>query len=326
LKKTEQRVLVSGANGSIGSALVNALLAEGFGVVACYRAENVPTLKAGSAGLKRMLFQNISADTDWHEALKNIDCVVHCIGLSEVKSVSSNEAMRRLNYVNRDITANLAKQANDAGVKRFIFLSSIKVNGEGSPTGKPFTLEDLPSPQSSYGLSKWNAELALQSMTKRSDFDVVIIRAPMVYSHSGKGNLEKLFSIIKTGIPIPKLTDENKRSFVSMDNLLDFIICCVNHKSVMNCVLFVSDGRDLSTKELVEMLYMVDGKVPNYLPFSEAVFKTLLGIFRRQGLRTKLFGSLQIDIKQSQALLSWTPPNQTKQSFRKYYSGNRFEI
>ena len=325
MKKTRQRILVAGANGLIGSALVKSLLSEDFYVVACYRAQNVPVSKGNSARLQKVFFQNISANTDWREALRDIDCVVHCIGLSEVKFVSRNEAMRRFNYVNRDITANLAKQANEAGVKRFIFLSSIKVNGEKSSADKPFTLDDLPSPQSLYGMSKWNAECALQGMTESSGLSVIIIRSPMVYSPFGKGNVEKLLSLIKTGMPIPKLTDKNKRSFVSIDNLLDFIICCLNNKSAVNRVLLVSDGRDLSTRELVEMLYMAEGKAPKYLPFSEAALRFVLGIFNRNGLRTKLFDSLQIDIKQSQELLGWTPPHQTHQSFREYYSGDRFD-
>ena len=207
-------------------ATVSKLLEQGSEVIACSRSESKSAYIPGHKNLRRATLRNISAATDWSRHLRNIDCVVHCIGASTVKSFSNIEALSGLDYVNRDITVNLAKQAKMAGVKKFIYLSTIKVNGEESDRGVPVKPGDHPKPESYYGISKWNAEQAIKKLALPSTFEVIIIRAPMVYSGLSTGNIEKLLYLIKTGLPLPEVTDENQRSIIAIDNLVDFINCC----------------------------------------------------------------------------------------------------
>ena len=295
-------------------------------MIACSRSGSESANITTHKNLRRVMLGNISATTDWSEHLSNIDCVVHCIGASTVKPFSNLAPLDEFNYVNRDITLNLAKQAKMAGVAKFIYLSTIKVNGEKSDTAIPLKPQDHPNPESHYGISKWNAEQAIRKLALPSTFDVFIIRAPMVYSRSGKGNIEKLLSLIKTGLPLPEMTDKNKRSIIALDNLTDFITCCVKSNVKINETLFVSDDRDFSTKELVEMLYKSCGKSPRYIPFSEAIFHGSLKVLRQRDLSIKLFGSLRMDIEQSKKLLNWSPSFLTEKAFQEYYSGDKFEI
>jgi nucleoside-diphosphate-sugar epimerase len=226
------------------------------------------------------------------------------------------KAFREVNVVG---TLNLARQAAAAGVKRFIFISSIKVNGEQTPLGQLFFSHDVPSPEDFYGISKHEAEQGLRELAAETGMEVVIIRPPLVYGPDVKGNFANMIKLVGKGLPLPLGAVHNKRSLVALDNLVDLIITCIDHPGAANETFLVSDGEDLSTTQLLQGVAEAMGKPSRLIPVPAGLLKfgaTLLG---KKALAQRLLGSLQVDISHTQKCLNWTPPLTVKQGLQRCF-------
>ncbi|MEZ6854233.1 hybrid nucleoside-diphosphate sugar epimerase/sugar transferase [Halodesulfovibrio aestuarii] len=299
------KVLVTGATGFVGNALCRSLgAAADYDVVATSRNmasfdEAVTVIPTG----------DYVTFTDWENVFCNVDVVIHTAGRAHVMNDTAQDPLSEFRRVNRDATLRLAEAAANAGVKRFIFLSSIKVNGEYTQNGIPFTPEQKEAPEDAYGVSKLEAEQGLQELAKNLDMEIVIIRLPLVYGVGVKGNFVSLMRLVATGIPLPFgcITD-NKRSFVYLQNLIDFIRLCLAHPNAANQIFLVSDDRDISTSTLVRDLSAALGVRSILLPLPVGVFELCAVLIKKPQISQRLCGSLQVDIFKSKSLLGWQPP------------------
>ncbi|WP_257254804.1 MULTISPECIES: NAD-dependent epimerase/dehydratase family protein [unclassified Endozoicomonas] len=294
------RVLVTGANGFVGSVLYNKLKEEcSLDVVGTVRKNEDPYLSGVlSVG-------SIDARTDWTEALEGVSVVVHCAAHSHILKSDSEKTISNYNKVNNEGTLNLAVQALKAGVKRFIFLSSIGVNGNKSV--RPFSFNDTPSPYDSYSRSKYNAELGLEKISKKSTLEVVVIRPPLVYGKRAPGNFGSLLKLINKKLPLPLGAIHNKRSFIGINNLVDFITICIKHPAASGQTFLVSDDEDVSTTELLHSLIIASGRTPCLIPLNVTFLRFLASILGKSSVIDKLAGDLQIDMKHVKDTLQWKP-------------------
>lgn len=301
-------VLITGSNGFIGQYLANDLnkkkfYEKEFCVINIYR--HLPdeyTLENGS----HIAVGNIDSKTQWQSALTGAEVVVHLAARVHVMKETHIDPLEAFRAVNTQGTLNLARQAVAAGVKRFVYLSSIKVNGEQTQ-GKPFSADGKPDPQDPYAVSKFEAEQQLLALGKETGLEVVIIRPPLVYGPGVKGNFRRLIKLVKKSIPLPLAGINNSRSLVNIQNLCSLIEACLIHPKAADEVFLVSDGQDLSTSELFAQIAQALGKKNRlfYLPQSWLCFIThLLG---RGTEYERLFGSLQVDIAKNEQLLGWKP-------------------
>jgi len=224
--------------------------------------------------------------------------------------------------VNVDGTINLARQAAAAGVRRFIFISSIKVNGERNYIGKPFTAEDIPAPEDAYGQSKWEAERGLLKIGTQSGMEIVIIRPPLVYGLGVKGNFATLIKIVQKGIPLPMGKIKNKRSLVALENLVDLICICIEHPAAANQIFLASDGEDLSTTELLKGVAKAAEVSSRLIPLPASVLMFVASLLGKRAVAQRLLGSLQIDISKTRNLLDWTPPLSVEKGLRRCFVEN----
>lgn len=285
------KLLITGANGFVGSA-VCAKAQEAFSVIAATRDE------VGA----------IDAHTDWQTVLQGVDVVVHLAARVHVMNDTSSDPLNAFRLVNVAGTLNLAKQAVQAGVKRFIFISSIKVNGESTVLGQPFTADDTPNPLDAYGQSKYEAELALKQLAEETGLDVVIIRPPLVYGAGVKANFHSMMRWLNRSVPLPLGAIHNKRSLVALDNLVDLILTCVKHPNAANQTFLVSDGEDLSTTDLLRRMAQALGKSAFLLPVPASLLELAARLIGKHAIAQRLCGSLQLDISKTRQLLNWTPP------------------
>lgn len=278
------RVLVTGATGFIGSALMHRLdYARQFVV---------------SAASRDCLFSPLS--------LSGIETIVHLAARVHITHDSNSKPLIEFRRVNTEGTLNLARQAADAGVKRFIFLSSVKVNGEGKET--PYRETDAPAPQEAYAVSKYEAEIGLQEIAARTNMEVVIIRSPLVYGRGVKANFQSLMQAVAQGIPLPLGAVHNRRSFIALDNLVDFILTCIKHPAAANQTFLVSDGEDLSTPELIRRLAHAMGRRARLIPVSGSVLLIGAKLLGKREVAERLCRSLQVDITKAREALNWTSP------------------
>ena len=285
------KLLITGANGFVGSALCTKAK-ENFSVIAATRAE----------------VNAINQHTDWQAMLKGVDVIVHLAARVHIMNDSSKDPLNEFRLVNVKGTLNLAQQAVKAGVKRFIFISSIKVNGESTLLGQPFTANDAPNPQDAYGQSKYEAELALKQLAKGTGLDVVIIRPPLVYGADVKANFYNMMRWLNRSVPLPLGAIHNKRSLVALDNLVDLILTCATHPNAANQTFLVSDDEDLSTTELLRRMAQALGKKAYLLPVPASLLGFAARLIGKQSIAQRLCGSLQVDITKTRQLLNWTPP------------------
>ena len=309
---TLNTILVTGANGFVGKPLCRALLEQGQAVRAAVRGanrqvENCETVAVGE----------LNGQTDWTNALPGIKVVIHLAARVHVMNDTSTDALAEFRRVNVEGTLHLARQAVEAGVQRFIFISSIKVNGEGTLLGHPYTTDDLLAPVDPYGISKREAEDALRQLAFDTGLEVVIIRPPLIYGSGVKANFLSMIRLLDKGIPLPLGAIDNQRSLVALDNLIDLIITCIHHPAAANQTFLVSDGEDLSTPQLLQRSAAALGKKAWLLPvpvFLLAWGATLIG---KQAMAQRLCGSLQIDISKTCTLLDWKPPVKVDEALRK---------
>lgn len=305
-------ILLTGSTGFVGTNLVKSLTLKSDYIVksAVRHAVNKDD---------GLLFEvgDINASTDFELPLKNTTVVVHCAARAHVMADKEAEPLTLYREVNTAGTVNLAKQAIDSGVKRFIFISSIKVNGEGTLVGCPFKTEDNHAPEDDYGLSKSEAEKQLVALAKDSSMEVVIIRPTIVYGPGVKANFASLMRLVSKGIPLPfgSIT-QNKRSLVSINNLVDLIVTCIDHPKAANQVFLVSDDHDVSTAEMVRELAIALDKPTWQLPVPIWCYKLFGKLFGKSDIVDRLTGTLQVDISHTKETLGWKPPQTLQEGFK----------
>lgn len=299
------RVLVTGASGFVGRYLCDDLRYHGYQVTGVVRRKTGS--KSGCSSPDIILGPELDADSDWSSLLKGQDLIVHTAARVHVMHDTAQDPYQAFRAVNVDGTLALARQAAAASVKRFVFISSIKVNGEETQLGQPFTEEVSSPPTDPYGLSKYEAELALLELAKLTGMEVVIIRPPLVYGEGVKGNFASIMSLLAKGYPLPFGAIHNRRSLLSLDNLIDFITVCISHPAAANQVFLVSDGVDLSTTELLVKLSSAMGKQTKLLPIPEMIMRLGLCVIGKTAISQRLFSSLQVDITKAKRLLNWVP-------------------
>ncbi|WP_241086062.1 UDP-glucose 4-epimerase family protein [Candidatus Vondammii sp. HM_W22] len=296
-------VLLTGATGFVGKALIAELASQDVGVVAAVRhlvqelPEDVLQVEIGD------LFELESA-----QALQGVDTVIHCAARAHVTKSYVADPLAEYRKVNVEGTLNLAGQIANAGIKRFVFISSIGVMGNNN--NKPFLESDTPNPQSAYAISKYEAEQGLLAIAKDTDMEVVIIRPPLVYGPNAPGNFARLLQWISKGVPLPLGSVYNQRSLVALDNLVNFIALCANHNKTpkaVNEVFLISDNEDISTTELLYKVGSAFGKKPVLIPIPVGIMKCVARLIGKGDEANRLFGSLRVDSSKSRELLGWHP-------------------
>lgn len=297
-------IFVTGASGFVGSRLVQLLVA---------RADNRVTVAARGSRFTCAVAEKVVRFEDLSTAcfsaeLAGVDAVVHCAARVHVMKDLEADTLQAFRRVNVEGTLNLARQAAQAGVRRFVFLSSIKVNGEGTQPGTRFTADQLGSPSDPYGVSKMEAEQRLRDLATTTGMEVVIIRPVLVYGPGVKANFLSMMRWLHKGVPLPFGAIHNARSLVALDNLIDLIITCVNHPAAANQTFMVSDGEDLSTTDLLRKMALALGKPARLLPIPAVWLTTAANMLGKRSLSQRLCGSLQVDIDRTRSVLGWTPP------------------
>jgi nucleoside-diphosphate-sugar epimerase len=297
--------LVTGGSGFVGRALINRLtLIAGSTVIAPVR--NVAT--KFPVGVRSIPFTNLDATFNWSDELKDVDCVVHAAARVHVMNDVSGDPLAAFRKVNVEATLNLARQAAASGTKRFIFISSIKVNGEGAEPGTVYRADDVPAPIDPYGVSKLEAEQGLKELAAVTGMEVVIIRPVLVYGPGVKANFLSMMRWLYRGVPLPFGAVHNQRSLVAIDNLVDLIVTCSDHPAAANQVFLVSDGEDVSTTQLLRKLAGALGKPARLLPIPVWLMRGAAALLGKRALSDRILGSLQVDISKNRQLLGWTPP------------------
>ena len=297
-------ILVTGATGFVGSAVLTRLAAEGVETIACVRRDSVSM----PDGIRVVPVAEITIDTNWAQALAGASCVVHAAARVHVMSDTAADPLAAFRAVNLDATLNLARQAAVAGINRFVFISSIGVNGSQTAVGKPFSETDHPKPHNAYALSKCEAEQGLMQIAAETGLEVVIIRPPLVYGCGAPGNFGSLMRAVQRGWPLPLGAVHNQRSLVALDNLVDFIATCITHPQAANQTFLVSDGQDLSTTELVRGMAQAAGVPARLLPVPVWALQAGGSLLGKGEAVQRLCGNLQVDISKARNLLGWMPP------------------
>lgn len=305
-------ILVTGASGFVGGALC-ASLVNRFPLRVSVRDKSKTELFANVD-----IFEaSISPDQDWSSALSGVSAVIHCAARVHLMSEEAVDPLFEYRRVNVDGTLNLAYQASEAGVRRFVFISSIKVNGECTDLGHPFTADQILVPSDPYGVSKYEAEMGLRALSKETGMEVVIIRSPLVYGPGVKANFLSIMNWLRRGIPLPLSgITKNRRSFIFLDNLVDMIITCITHPAAANQTFLVSDDEDLSTAGLLNRLALALGRPSKLIGVPEALITLGAKLLGRADIAQRLCGSLQVDIKKTKDLLSWSPPVSVDEGLR----------
>jgi nucleoside-diphosphate-sugar epimerase len=313
MARSSNLVLITGANGFIGQQVCSSLLKKSYPFRAAIR-----TTSPNFSGSQFIKFRDLSEDTKWSDALSGVRAVIHLAARVHIVNENRSDPLQAFRRVNVDATLNLARQAAAMGVKRFIFLSSIKVNGEATLPGQFFYADDRPAPEDAYGISKYEAEQALLSLAKETGMEVVIIRPPLVYGPGVKANFASMMRWLERGIPLPLAAiTHNRRSLVSLDNLVDLIVTCLDHPAAANQIFLVRDGEDMSTVELLKRMGMAQGTPARlfYLPLPLLKWGAIL--LNKPGIYQRLCGSLQVDITKTQELLGWRPPISVDEGLRR---------
>jgi nucleoside-diphosphate-sugar epimerase len=285
------KIFITGSNGFVGLHLISELTKR-----------NIPFV-AGN----RTLYGDLVTQNNWENLLFSCSSVVHLAARVHIMNEESSDPLAQF--------LSIAHAAKKAGVKRFIFISSVKVNGEET-FDCPFSASDIPAPQDPYGISKMEAEIELLKLHEAGIFEVVIIRPPLIYGLGVKANFEKLFHFVRRGLPIPFGLVKNKRSLVSVLNLVDLVITTLTHPRAGGEIFMVSDDRDLSLSELIKLMAKVQGKIAHLLPVPVGFMKFGAKILGKKSYAGRLFGNLQVDIEKTKGVLDWKPPFTFEETFK----------
>ncbi len=300
------KIIVTGAIGFIGRAVVDALIDKNITVVALVRQHSVvlpSEVEQILIDYKMLLSEHLDESIDY--AMHGADALIHLAARAHIMNDSAENSLAEFRKVNTDGTLSLARKAVDAGIKRFIFISSIGVNGNNNSS--PFVEQDDPNPQEPYVISKFEAEQSLLELQKETGMEVTIIRPPLVYGENTPGNFSTLIKWSVKGVPLPFGAIDNQRSFIALDNLVSFIIHCVKHPKAANEVFLISDGEDVSTTELLRKVATAFGKKPLLLPVPVSLMTWVAKLLGKQDIANRLFGSLQVDSSKARQLLDWKP-------------------
>lgn len=300
----------------MGTPLLRHLAGLGHHLVALTRAVPVGDSSA-SEPLKLRAVGDIDGLTNWSSYLDGVDAVVHLANRAHVMNEQVSDPLSLYRAINTVGTLQLARQAVAAGVKRFIFISSVKVNGESTLPGKPFRADDVSVPLDPYGLSKYEAELGLKKIAQETGLEVVIIRPPLIYGPGVKANFLKMMRWVEWGIPLPLGSIQNQRSLLGIDNLIDFIEVCLTHPKAVGQTFLVSDDHDLSTTELLKEISRSMGQSSQLVAIPQRILEGVLGILGQKRIAERLCGSLQLDIQSTKNILGWSPPYKVEDQMNK---------
>ncbi|MDE1243120.1 UDP-glucose 4-epimerase family protein [Vibrio aestuarianus] len=305
------KVAVTGATGFLGKALVESLKKKSVQVIQIGRGKN------HKVNGEHIYIKTIDSSSQYNLSVNKPDVIVHCAARVHVMNDAVSNPLEEYREVNTRGTINLARQAASAGVKRFVFVSSIKVNGEGTSQGKLFTSADAHAPEDDYGLSKAEAEQQLIELGQETGMEVVIIRPTLVYGPGVKANFASLMNLVSKGIPLPfGCINDNRRSLVSVANLVDLVVTCIDHPNAANETFLVSDDCDVSTSEMVTQMAKALGKPQWQLPVPKWCYKLAGKALGKQNVIDRLLGSLQVDITHTKNTLGWAPPQSLEEGFK----------
>jgi nucleoside-diphosphate-sugar epimerase len=307
------KVLITGASGFVGSAAVTSFASAGWFVVA--QSRNPLNGKFLSTNIQSLQFSPVDAAL-WQSVLTGCDAVLHTAARVHQVNDTSTNPLADYRAVNTEQTLGLARNAASHGVKRFVFLSSIKVNGEWTSENHPFRADDVPAPVDPYGISKHEAETGLREIAMQTGMQVVIVRPPLVYGPGAKANFLTMMRWLERGVPLPLGAIHNQRSLIGLGNLVDLLEKCITHPAAANQTFLASDGQDVSTTELLRVLAQALQVKPRLIPVPQAVLEGGLKLLGRGDLAQRLCGNLAVDIAKTHDLLVWTPPFSLEQGLR----------
>ena len=298
------KLLLTGSTGFLGRALSGYLVNDSkYKIVLALRHE----LSKSIVDCESIVVGDIEAATDWKQALTSVDVVIHTAARAHIMNDTVADPLAEFRKVNTAGTLKLARQAAEAGIKRFVFISTVKVNGEMTLLNHPFSPEDSFIPNDPYSLSKYEAEQGLLALAEEVGMEMVIIRPPLIYGPGVKANFLSMMKWIQKGMPLPFGSIHNKRSLVALDNLVSFIIHCIDHPKAANEVFLISDGEDVSTPELIQQVAKSFGKKALLLPVPVILMTFVAQLLGKRDMASRLFGSLQVDSSKARELLSWKP-------------------
>lgn len=304
------KILVTGGTGFIGKFLLAELLKQGHFVRAAIRPSN----KLAS-GVEVFEVAEANAPTDWVRALHGIDTLIHLVARTHILKETGEDTFKLFRQVNVEVTRTLALAAVKAGVKRFVYVSSVKANGEGAE--RPYSEKDVSNPQDAYGVTKWEAEQVLHKISAETGMEVVIVRPPLVYGKGVKGNFAQMIQVLKKGYPLPLSSIRNLRSLIYVENLVDALILCATHPNAAGQTYLVSDGEDISTPDLLRELSYAMKKPVKLLPFSSVLIRLAGQLLGKSGQVDKLMGSLQVDSSKIRLQLNWKPPYSLREGIKR---------
>lgn len=298
------RVLVTGSTGFVGNKLLKVLAKkEHIDILAATHRHPINC----SAPIRILKNCAISASMDWREHLSGVNIVIHTAARVHIMDDPASNPLEAFRAVNVQGTIRLAKQAAEMSVKRFIFISSVKVNGEETSYDEAYTPDAAPAPVDPYGISKMEAESELRALADRTGMEIVIIRPVLIYGPGAKANFLKMIQWLDTGIPLPFGAIHNKRSLVALDNLVDLIVLCMVHPAAANQTFMVSDDEDLSSPELLRRMAHALNKPARLFPVPASLLRLCACLLRKPNLSQRLCGSLRVDIRKTRDILGWKP-------------------
>lgn len=311
--KVSTSIFITGATGFVGSALIKRLLQENARLTAAVLtgedAGHLPT------EVERVTVEPLSDSSDYTAALRHADIVIHLAARVHIMQDTAADPLQEFRKVNCHGTERLAQQAVNAGVRRFVFASTVKVHGE--ETIKPYCEDSPLTPLDFYGISKLEAEVALQRISAETRLEVVVVRSPLVYGPGVKANFLRFMSAIYRGIPLPFASISNNRSLINVDNLVDALTCCATDPNAAGQTYLVSDGQDVSTPELIRLMASALGRPSRLWPFPPALMFLAGKVFGKSQTVERLLGSLQVDSSKIRKELGWIPPLTMQQGLEK---------
>ena len=308
------QTLVTGASGFVGTGLVRHLLNDpARQIVVTFRRDLPPP----NARIRAVTIGELEPHNDWRAALDGVTSVIHLAARVHVMRDTAAEPLTEFRRVNVAGTMQLARQCAAAGVRRFVLVSSIKVNGESTAAGRPFRADDAPNPIDAYGISKHEAEQALHELAATSAMELVVIRPPLVYGPGVRANFRSMMRWLWYGVPLPFGAIDNLRSLVALDNLCDLLVTCVQHPAAAGQTFLAGDGEDVSTTELLQRLGRALGYPARLLPVPPRLLRTVFAPFGQGDIAQRLCSSLQVDIGPTRGRLGWKPPINMDEGLRR---------